>query len=62
MKVGKSWQIYSEASCALTFTGRTGRLGRIIANPTRKIPYAVRTPNAMEPIAAQINITKSAIL
>jgi len=52
---------YSDASCALTFTATTERLGRIIANPMRNIPYAVRTPKAMEPIAAQINITKSAI-
>lgn len=52
---------YSEASCAVTFTGTTARRGRIIANPILKIPYAVRTPKAIEPIAAQINITKSAI-
>jgi hypothetical protein len=32
--------------------------GRIIAKPTRKIPYAANTPNAIDPNAAQTNITK----
>ncbi len=53
---------YSETSCAVTLTGTTARRGRIIANPILKMPYAVRTPKAIDPIAAQINITKSAIL
>ena len=34
------------------------RCGRSNANPARRIPYAARMPNAIEPIAAQINITK----
>ena len=32
--------------------------GRISAKPTRKIQYAARTPNAIEPTVAQINITR----
>jgi hypothetical protein len=28
------------------------------ANPNRKMPYAVRTPNAIEPAAAQTNIIR----
>ena len=44
------------SGCAFTAIG-FGR-GRIIANPTRKIPYAARTPKAIAPIVAQTNITK----
>ena len=32
--------------------------GRIRAKPTRKIPYAPSTPNAIDPTDAQINIAK----
>jgi len=39
-------------------TGIGLRRGRINANTARKIPYAVRTPNAIDPTVAQTNITK----
>lgn len=40
------------------FTARVGLCGRINAKPTRKIPYAVNTPNAIEPTVAHTNIVK----
>jgi len=49
---------YSGASCARTFTGAGLGFGRISANPIRKMPYAVRTPNAIDPSAAQTNMVK----
>jgi hypothetical protein len=46
------------AASAWGLTG-TGLLrGRIMANATRKIPYAARTPKAMDPTVAHINIIK----
>jgi len=42
----------------MAFTAGFADLGRIIENPTRKIPYAIRTPNAIAKSAAQTNITK----
>jgi hypothetical protein len=58
---GKSYETnsdYSGASCVATLIEDRSLRGRISVNPIRKIPYAVRTPNAIEPIAAHINITK----
>jgi hypothetical protein len=40
------------------FTATVRLCGRINAKPTRKIPYAVKTPNAIEPNVAQTNIAK----
>ena len=46
------------AASAWALTGTGLRRGRINANTTRKIPYAVRTPNAIDPTVAHTNITK----
>jgi hypothetical protein len=48
---------------AVSGEGSTATAGRrlcglIIPNPTRKIPYASNTPNAIEPTAAHTNINK----
>jgi hypothetical protein len=46
------------ATSARGFADMRSVRGRINANATRKIPYAARTPNAIDPTAAHINITK----
>jgi hypothetical protein len=46
------------AVSARDFTATVRLSGRIIAKPTRKIPYATITPNAIEPTMAQTNIVK----
>jgi hypothetical protein len=46
------------AVSGLVFTATLGLWGRINAKPTRKIPYAANTPNAIEPTVAQTNIVR----
>jgi hypothetical protein len=46
------------AVSGLGFTVTVRLCGRIIAKPTRKIPYAASTPNAIDPNVAHTNITK----
>jgi len=53
------------AVSGLAFTATSCLRGRISENPNRKMAYAARTPNAIEPTDAQTNINKfnkSAIL
>lgn len=53
------------AVSGLALTGMVCLRGRISENPNRKMAYAVRTPNAIEPTDAHTNINKfrkSAIL
>lgn len=46
------------AVSGLAFTGTVGLCGFIRPNAIRKIPYAARTPNAIDPAAAPTNMTK----
>ena len=46
------------ASSGRALTGSDSCRGRINPKTIRKMPYAVRTPNAIEPNVAQINITR----
>jgi len=55
---GIEYQTYSGASCVRTLRRTRALRGRISIKPTRKRPYAVRTPKAIDPTAAQTNITR----